>query len=155
MAITIPLSVTGGAQTGFTAPTYTTVVDTPPDISAKQNVVTALGGTQAGVTAHSVASPFTLTVWRPKALKVLPAVNPITGVLGSVPKNVYSVITRKGVLPLANQPFETFTIESRLAMPAGADTADIANCRAAISAHIGMLNGISAGLGDTVQNGVL
>lgn len=155
MAIAIPSTVTGGAQTGFTSPTYTTVVDTPPDINAKQNVVTALGGTQPGVTVHSVASPFTLTAWRPKALRVLPSVNPITGVLGSVPKNTYSLLTRKGVTPLSGQPFETFVIESRLAVPAGADTADIANVRAAISAHIGMLNSISAGLGDTVANGVL
>jgi len=53
--------VTGGAQTGFTAPTYTLSVDTAPDINGKQHAVTALGGTQAGVTSHSVSNPFTVT----------------------------------------------------------------------------------------------
>jgi hypothetical protein len=45
-------------------------------------------------------------------------------------------------------------INSRLSIPAGADTADTANVRAALSAHIGMLQQISAGLGDTLVTGI-
>jgi hypothetical protein len=46
-------------------------------------------------------------------------------------------------------------IKIELDVPAGADTADAPNIRAAISAAIGALNQQSAGLGDTVISGVL
>lgn len=155
MAITIPLSITGGAQTGFTSPTYTTVVDTPPDINAKQNVVTALGGTQVGVTVHSVGSPFTVAVFRPKVLRTLGSPNPVTGIVANVPTNTYKVIVRKGALPLAGQPPRTIILNCTMDVPAGVDTASPAELRGAISALVGTLNGISAGLGDTTVNGVL
>lgn len=154
MTILVTTPVTGGAQTGFTSPTYTVGTDQAPDVNAKQSFVSALGGTQAGVTTHAVASPFTLTFWRPKAAKVLPRLSP-NGVLGTVPRNVYSVITRKGVTVLTGQPIETATIETKISIPAGSDVADIANLRAMFSLHIGGLNQQSANLGDTVQNGVL
>lgn len=155
MAVTIPATVTGGAQTGLTSPTYTTTADTPPDVNAKQSAITALGGTQAGVTTHSVASPFTLTVTRPKQFQALGKPNPTTGLISSVPRNKYGVLTRKGVTPLSGQPFQTMLIRSEIEVPAGADTADAANVRAAISAHIGLLYQISANLGDTAVSGVL
>lgn len=51
MTIALSSPVTGGAQTGFTSPTYTLTADTPPAGSGgKQYAATALGGTQAGVT---------------------------------------------------------------------------------------------------------
>lgn len=155
MTISVSSPVTGGAQTGFTSPTYTVVQDTtPPDTNAKQWIVSALGGTQAGVTVHSVASPFTLTFWRPKVLRTLGRLSP-NGVLGQVPKNVYSAWTRKGVTPLVNQPIETATIKSEFSIPAGSDVADPANIQAMISAHCGLLMQVSAGIGDTARNGVL
>jgi hypothetical protein len=40
-------------------------------------------------------------------------------------------------------------------VPAGADTADAPNIRAALSAAIGALSQQSAGLGDTVVGGVM
>lgn len=43
MNLTTPL--TGAAQTGFTAPTYTLTLDVNPAQNAKQWAVTALGGT--------------------------------------------------------------------------------------------------------------
>lgn len=153
--ITIPGSVTGSAQTGLTTPGYTTTVDTPPNVNSKQVAVTALSGTQTGVDAHSVSKPFTLTVQRPAQFGVLGKPNPTTGLIASVPRNTYKVLTRKGVVPLAGQPVVSALIRTELEIPAGADTADAANLRAAISAHIGLLSSISAGLGDTVVNGVL
>lgn len=147
--------VTGAAQTGFTAPTYTLTSDVAPDVNGKQHAVTALGGTQTGATAHSVASPFTLTFWRPKVFKLLGIPDPVTGVVGSVPMNVYKVITRKGVTPLAGQSVRTMQITSIIEVPAGADTADAANVRAALSCHIGALSQQSAGVGDTVISGVI
>lgn len=155
MAITIPGSITGAAQTGFTSPTYTTAADTPPDVHSKQVAVTALGGTQAGVDAHSVSRPFTHTVSRPKSMAALGKPNPTTGLIANVPYNTYKVLTRKGVLPLAGQPSVPLLIRTEIQVPAGADTADSANIKAALSAHIGLMYGVSAGIGDTCQNGVL
>jgi len=153
--ITMPASVTGAAQTGFTTPGYTLTVDTPPDVNAKQSAVTALTGTQAGVDAHSVSRPFTLTAFRPKNMAVLGKPNPTTGLIASVPMNTYKVVTRKGVTPLAGQPSKNMIIRSEFEVPAGADTADAASIRAAFSAHIGFLQQLSAGIGDTAINGVI
>lgn len=147
--------ITGAAQTGLTSPTYTHVADVAPDVNGKQVAVSALGGTQTGVTAHSVASPFTITFVRPKAYKVLGKTNPVTGLLPAVPMNSYKVITRKGVIPLAGQPFKTMLITTTVDVPAGADTADPANVRAALSAHFGALAQQSAGVGDTGVSGVM
>lgn len=147
--------VTGGAQTGLTSPTYTLVADTPPAPNAKQYAITALGGTQTGVDTHSVARPFTLTMFKPLVARILGLVNPVTGRLGSVPRNVYTVITRKGVTPLAGQASETMVIETRMSVPAGADVADAPNIRAALSLHFGALWAQSSGIGDTDVTGIL
>lgn len=153
--ITLPASITGGAQTGFTTPGYTTVVDTPVDVNSKQVAVTAITGTQAGVDAHSVARPFTISATRPKQFQVLGKPNPVTGVIGSVPKNIYKVLTRKGVTVLTGQPAQVALVRTEIEVPAGSDIADPANLRAAISAQIGVLTSIAAGLGDTLVNGVM
>lgn len=153
--ITIPTSLTGGAQTGFTTPGYTTSVDTPPDVNSKQVAVTALTGTQAGVDAHSVSRPFTLTVTKPRQFAALGKPNPATGLISSVPRNKHKFVTRKGVLPLAGQPDQVLIIRTEIEVPAGTDTADAPNIRAALSAHIGLLSNQSAGFGDTAINGVL
>jgi hypothetical protein len=155
MAVTLSSPITGGAQTGFSAPTYTQVVDTAPDVNGRQVSVTALGGTQVGVTVGSVASPFTVTFVRPKSFKTLAPVVPNTGLLPSVPKNSWKAIIRKGVTPLAGQPASVMLIKIEVDVPAGADTADAPNIRAAMSAAIGALNQISAGFGDTLVSGVL
>lgn len=142
--------ITGGAQTGFTSPTYTFVADTAPDSNGKQVAITALGGTQTGVTVHSGSSPFTMTMVKPKSFKLLGQPNPVTGLIPSVPKNLYKVIVRKGMTPYAGQPFSIGMADLSILIPAGAETADQANARALISLLIGALNQLSAGLGDTV-----
>jgi hypothetical protein len=154
MAISLTSPVTGAAQTGLTSPTYTHSVDVAPDVNGKQYAVTALGGTQSGVTAHSVSAPFTFSVWKPKVNKILGTPNPVTGVIGSVGRNVYKAITRKGVLPLAGQPYTTMLISTTFEVPAGSDTADAPNIRAALSMHFGSLTQLSAGIGDTLVSGV-
>lgn len=146
--------VTGGAQTGLTSPTYTIVADTAPDSNGKQYAVTALGGTQTGVNIHAVSNPFTITFVRPKVLKALPLPD-ANNVLRTVPRNTYFLLTRKGVLPLAGQAFATMTIRTEITVPSGSDSADPANVRAALSAHIGTLWQVSAGIGDTTINAVL
>jgi len=155
MAVTLTSPITGLAQTGLTSPTYTHVADTAPDSNGRQVAVTALGGTQTGVITHSVAAPFTLTVVRPKVFKSLGKANPVTGLISNVPKNVYKFITRKGVLPLAGQPYSTMLITTIIEVPAGADLADASNVRAALSAHFGSLSQQSAGFGDTSVTGIM
>lgn len=147
--------LTGGAQTGFTSPTYTLVTDSAPSANGKQSAVSALGGTQAGVTAHSASVPFTLTRFKPQQVKTLGVANPVTGVIKNIPNNVYKCITRKGVLPAANQSAIPMAITTTIPVPAGADTYDASNVRAAISAHIGMLNQLSAALGDSCVSGII
>jgi hypothetical protein len=152
-ALTTP--VTGAAQTGLTSPTYTIVADTPPDATAKQYAVTALGGTQTGVTASSVSSPFTSSMFRPKNYQILGKPNPTTGLIARVPRNTYKVITRKGVLPLAGQPIQNMVVTTIIEVPAGADVADNLSIRAALSMHFGSIAQATAGIGDTVVQGVL
>lgn len=146
--------VTGGAQTGFTAPTYTIAEDKAPMLEGKQYAVTALGGTQAGVTVHSVSSPFTVMFARPKAFKLLGQVNPVTGMLQNVPKNVWRAVVRKGAVPLLNQNPSDFILRAEFGVPAGADTASPAEIRAAISLLVGVLNQQSAGIGDSLVSGL-
>jgi hypothetical protein len=155
MAFSPSTPITGATQTGLTSPTYTIAADNAPDANGKQYYVSALGGTQTNVLAHSVAAPFTLSMFRPKVLKTLAPVNPVTGVLRSVPMNDYKVITRKGVLPLAGQSYKTALIKTELAIPAGSDLADPLSLRAAISAHIGLLWQIADGIGSTTVTGTL
>lgn len=152
--ISIPGSLTGAAQTGFTTPGYTTTVDTA-EVGSKQVAVTAITGTQAGVDAHSVSRPFTLTVTKPRQMAALGKPNPTTGLIASVPRNKYKVLTRKGVLPLAGQPDQVMIIRTEIEVPAGADVNDAPNVKAALSAHFGLVWAQSAGIGDTSLNGVL
>lgn len=157
MSLSLTSPVTGGAQTGFTSPTYTLATDASPNgSSGKQYAVSAIGGTQAGVdTSSSPSRPFTINLARPAVLRQLPPVNGATGVLPSVPKNTYKVIVRKGVTPLAGQAAQVLVATVTIDVPAGADTADAPNVRAALSLLIGGINSISAGIGDTAVSGVI
>lgn len=146
--------VTGAAQTGFTSPTYTLSADVyPSDTNGKQHAITAVGGTQVGVTSHTVSAPFTLTFVRPKTLKTMPSY--VTGQNPVVPKNTYKVMSRKGVTPAVGLSPQIAMLSTDFVIPAGADTYDIANLRALISLHIGALSQLSAGLGDTVATGIM
>lgn len=155
MTISVTSPITGAAQTGFTSPTYTLVTDTPPSPNGKQWAVSALGGTQTGATVHSVASPFTVSCFRPAQFKALGKANPTTGLISNVPNNVYKIITRKGVLPLAGQPYRNMIVTTVIEVPAGSDLASPAEIRAGLSAHLGALAQQSAGIGDTTVSGVI
>jgi len=155
--VTISLStpITGAAQTGFTTPTYTLTTDTPPNVNGKQWAVSAIGGTQTGVDINTVSKPFTISFFRPPVLKVLPAANPTTGVIKNVPVNTYKMIVRKGALPAANQTAQVCRTTVQIDVPAGTDTYEPEDVRAMLSAAIGALSQISAGIGDTCVTGVL
>jgi len=147
--------ITGAAQSGLTSPTYSFVADVAPDSNGKQVAITSLGGTQAGVTSHSGGAPFTVTFSRPKQYKALGRPNPQTGIIGAVPRNVYKLITRKAVVPLSGQPPTTMMVTTTIEVPAGADTYDAPNVRAALSAHLGALDENSVEVGNTVVSGIL
>lgn len=147
--------ITGATVTGLTSPTYTIVADTAPSINGKQYAITALGGTQTGVDVNSVSKPFTTTFFRPMALKILGAVNPVTGVIKAVPVNSYKLITRKGAVPYANQQVAVARITTTIDVPSGTDTYEPEEIRAMLSAHIGTLNQTSDGIASTILTGVL
>lgn len=147
--------VTGAAQTGFTSPTYTITADSAPSNNGKQYAVTAVGGTQTGVDAHSVSKPFTLSFFKPVQLKTLPSANPITGVIKSIPINTYKCITRKGMVPAVNQNAMVGRITTIIDVPAGAETYEPEEVKAMLSCHIGALSQQAAGIGDTTLTGIM
>lgn len=155
MSITIPSPITGGAQTGFTSPTYTNTADVAPDINGKQVAITALGGTQASVRTHTPSDPFTVTFVRPKVLRSLPNANPVTGRYSNIPVNTYDFIVRKGVNYAANQAPLIAINRNSTSIPAGADAYDSPNVRALASVASGLPWAISSGWGDTLVTGIM
>jgi hypothetical protein len=155
MAFNPTSPVTGATSSVLTSPTYTVTADTAPAANAKQVAVTALGGTQSGVSPHSASSPFTGTMFRPTTLKTLQPVNPVTGVLRSVPMNDYTVLTRKGMLPLAGQAVKAGMVRTVFSVPAGADLADPNSLAAMISFHIGLLTQLAEEIRKTAVTGTI
>jgi hypothetical protein len=155
MSFTLTSPVTGAAQTGFTSPTYTVAADQAPDVNGKQYVVTALGGTQTGVTAHSTSSPFTVTGWRPKNSKALGTPNPVTGIIPNIPNNTYKIVGRKGTTPASGQAVRPMTFTMEFPIPAGTDANDAANVRGLLSLMFGVAAQVSASWGDTLVTGTL
>lgn len=149
-------AIVGGAQSGFTTPGYTVTTDLATDVRSKQVVVTAVTGTQAGVTAHSVNSPFTITVRRPSLIKLLSSavLNGVTGQFSRVPFNEYTVLTRKGCQVALGQWYvNEMRTTGRIA--AGSDTFDGPNVLGLASAHLGFLAGNSAGFGQTLKDAII
>lgn len=156
MTIAVTTPIAGEAQSGLTSPTYTNVADTNPDNNAKQWLVSALGGTQTGVLPHAISTPFTIAFWRPKAFKMISWVGNVVGSqIKAVPKNVYKIITRKGVLVAADQAPQIMIITTEISVPAGADSYDSLSVKAAVSAHFGVVSQQSSNVGDLVTTGSL
>lgn len=155
MAYSPASPVTGATVTGFTSPTYTLSADTSPGGTlGVQKVVSALGGTQTGVVAHSADSPFTINFERPKQFKLLGNPN-ANGYYDRVPKNQWKYIVRKGVTPAANQQPVVAQIRVEIDMPAGATSYDAANCKALYSAAIGVLWESANDIADSAISGTL
>lgn len=134
-------TITGAAVTGLTSPTYTPTADIAPAPNGKRWLVTALGGTQTGVAVHSAANPFSIDFWKPTVIRLLGALNSITGViLGQVPNNNYKVVIRKGVLVAASNPRKVATIRIESSIPAGSPEASAADLAALYSCAAGVLN---------------
>jgi len=147
--------VTGATVSGLTTPTYTLTTDVAPSINGKQYAITALGGTQTSVDVHTVSKPFSISFFRPANLRVLPASNPVTGVIKNVPMNTYKLITRKGVLPAASQSAMVARITTIIEVPAGSDTYEPEDLRAMVSAHFGVGWAQASGISDTLLSGII
>lgn len=155
MTVSLTTPVTGSAQTGLTGPTYTVVSDSPPNTNSKQYAVTALGGTQTGVDVHGASKPFTITFTRPPNIRSAPVPNPVTGVIGNPPRNVYSVLVRKGVVPVTGQTPSVMQLRCDFGVVAGSDLVEPEDIRAALSFLIGALTQASQGIGDTLVSNLL
>lgn len=153
MSLTSP--VTGGAQTGFTSPTYTVVSDLAPTPQGRQYAVSAVGGTQTGVDANSVSKPFTVNMVRPANFKQVGTVNPVTGVLTKNPFNEWKIIFRKGMVPLTGQSPQTALAALSFSIPSGSDTAEPEEIRALVSFIVGVLSQQSAAIAQTMIDGVV
>lgn len=147
--------VTGGAQTGLTTPTYTLTSDLAPNNLGKQYAISALGGTQTNVDVNGVSKPFTVNFVRPASFKLVALPDPVSGVLTRTSKNVWKLITRKGVVPLSGQSPQVMLITTIFEVPAGSDSVEPEDIRAACSLHIGILNQQSAGIGDSLITGTV
>ena len=145
--------VTGATQTGFTSPTYTFVSESAPDVNGKQFVVTAVGGTQTGVTVSTVSAPNRFTWWRPRSFKAASGYNPTSQRYDKVPMNVHKLVTAKAASVSAAQ-YVTNMATTTFEVGAGSETYDAPNVRALVCEHIGVLNANSAGIGDTLTSGV-
>jgi len=147
--------ITGGAITGFTAPTYTITADYPPNSWSQQFAVTAIGGTQAGVdTTSTVSRPWTLTVSKPQNMRQLNAVDS-NNVLRSLPRNTFGTLLRKGLTVLSGQPSQTALFRAEFVLPAGSDTADAPNIKGAVSCFVGALSQATNNLVTLFTTGVM
>lgn len=152
MSVSITSPVTGAAQTGFTSPTYTVSEQSSgPSAHSRQWIVTACGGTQSGVDAHSISNPFTVTLQSPATLKGVGQPNGVTGVLGQQPRNKYILRVRKGGVPLAGQAEQIVLAEVQYFVPAGVDSAEPNSIRAVNS----ILGGILSTDGDTISDSMV
>lgn len=154
MPLSPDTSIAGTAYSGVAAPTFTLAVDTPPDRNALQWVVTALGGSQTGVTANSASQPFTISVWKPANIRPLPPGNPLTGLRGSVPNNQYKVVVRKGGYCASGVP-AVAVYRGLWDIPAGMDSYEPQQVLAMQSFIEGFFTEESGGWGATLVSNVL
>lgn len=154
MAFSPGSPVTGAALAGLTTPTFTVAAGQAPNAVSKQYNVTALGGTQTGVLAHGLSSPFTLTMFVPSTIKVLGVPNS-SGVIRSFPRNQFDLLIRKGMIPLANQPSQVAWVRMMASIPAGADIADKNSILSMMSLFSGVTWASAQGITDVLFNATL
>lgn len=155
MSFTPSSPVTGAAVTGLTSPTYTITADTAPAPNAKQYYVSATGGTQTGVTLHTVGNPFVVSAWRPVSLAISSFFSALTGFRSKNPVNRYKVNVVKGTTPVLGAPIQNVVIRMEIEVPAGSETNDAVNVAAAFSLAGGTLFAQANGILDTVKTGTL
>ena len=108
----MPLNLTTTTATTTTATLttagYTFSADLAIDGRSKVSVVSALSGTQTGVTVHTVDAPKQMIFKKPATFQVPSAYNSVSGKYGKVPKNVHRVIFRGAakVRPTSGRRFQ-------------------------------------------------
>lgn len=122
-------TTTTGTTTLLTSPTYSFVPGIAKDPGNKAYTVSALGGTQTGVTIHSLAKPMEIIFKRFSNYLRAAKYNSLTQLFGIVPKNTISVIGRNGVNISATQ-VEVQSVRIDISIPAGAETFDAAKVEA-------------------------
>lgn len=131
-------------------------LDTAPQYNGKQFSCNATGLTGlTGVVAHSLSTPHTFNLVRPVTYRLLPSVNPVTGLLRNVPKNTFTAIHRKSLVPLAGQSPALGIIRTSFELPAGCETADLANLKAFLQTDLAIRANQKNGLLDTLVTGTL
>lgn len=151
-----PSVITGPTTvTGLTNPTWTYTSDSvAPLPNSKQYAVTAIGGTQTGVAAHSIGNPFYARFTKPAIYKILANPN-VSGVIKAFPKNYYELLTVKGVLPLASQPIQQFPVRTSFGLPAGSDVADPVSVAAGLASHAALLWQLAEEIRKSVITGIV
>jgi hypothetical protein len=155
MAFTPASPIVGAAMTSLTSPTYTPTLDVAPTFNGKQWIFNTLGGTQTGVTAHSINNPFQLAVYRPYAFSALPLLNAQGQFAKKVPRNVYKYIVRKGATPLVNTPADVIVVTLTVDVPAGVDQNDPKQVAAALSCMCGVMWDQATNIYGNSTNGTL
>jgi len=159
MALNPTSPVTGATISGLTTPTYTITEDNPPDGDSRKWVITALGGTQTGVEVHSVSSPFSIVVTRPKQFKSLGRINPVTGAYAAFPTNETRVRMYKGATIVSGvvSSETTAVFDARFRIPAGTDLSgnDVEDIKALYSLLGGFLWANAQGMYDLATTGML
>jgi hypothetical protein len=148
-----PTTVNGMAVTGLTSPTYTFTLDLNSG-SEKSWIITALGGTQTGVSIHSNSNPFSMKVQRAKFVKGAPIIGP-NGSLKGGGYNIFKVSIIKGALPLAGQAPQVAIGDFNLRIPAGSDSADAVSLAAMLSCACGFFAGQSNQIYDMIRTNSL
>lgn len=146
-----PIALTGVGGT------ITATPDTAPQYNGKQyslnaSALTGLGGSAV---PHSLSTPHTVNMTRPLNYRLLPSVNPVTGVLRNVPKNTFTIIHRKSLVPLTGQSPALGIIRTSIELPAGCETADLANLKAFMQADLSMRVDQRNGITDVLVTGSL
>jgi len=151
---TLTSPVTGAAISGLTSPSYTVTSVAAQAANQKSWNITALGGTQSGVDAHSLSRPFTFTMQHPKRPAVVGTVNAIAQTVSQVPVNSYVYRTRKGVTPVSGLSVNRISsAETTVNVPAGSELSDLVNLRAMLSCHVGCLTQIVDQIDDAIVAG--
>jgi len=150
MSITVPGSVTGAAINGLTTPSFTVTADYA-DARVKQSYVSALGGTQTGVVAHSADVPFVMKITKPSTLRTLGIPNPLTGIVSNIPKNTYGLNFIKGVnVNATNKAISQLRLVWDV--PAGSVSQDLNSLKSMLSFAAGAIYTLADQLDDAVAN---
>jgi len=147
-------SITGATVTGLTSPTYTLAADLAPDSNSRQYYVSAVGGTQTNVRAHTAGDPF-MAVVRRTPYRSRPNANPINGAYPNVPMNKIEILARKGLFIDSNETVRNGNLRLVAELPAGSALNDAVNIKALVSFLIGLLTEESDDYADSLIKGVV